>query len=446
MERFLTAPMLGAVLIAACAACATSPYEGSSAGSSARFSADADAASARADVGIFYNSLAPYGVWFWDADYGWAWTPSGLPPDWRPYTDGEWIFTDAGWCWQSDQVWGWAPFHYGRWSFRPARGWVWVPAAVWAPAWVAWRSGGGWVGWAPLPPQVGWRAGIGLETGGFDLDAGIEPYWWSFCDDAHFVGGRLRARIATLPRNVTLIRQTRSVTNLVIVDNRVVDSGLGVGGIERAMHKPVTRYRIVEMPGPGTRPQPPRGGVVRVYRPDVPDTRSQSPPERPSQAPSRPAAAAVVPGAIVPGAVRSGTVPPRNVPTATPQTPPPPPARDIPADIRRRQERERHDLGVRQQKQLRALEERHLRELAQPPTNASAQALREQHAAERRALEEQAARERELLGARHEAQQAQAARDAAAAAARGAAKGGKGRRAKGATPVDPSRPRDGSKR
>lgn len=32
-------------------------------------------------------------------------------------------------------------------------GWVWVPGVEWAPAWVSWRVGGGYIGWAPLPPH-----------------------------------------------------------------------------------------------------------------------------------------------------------------------------------------------------------------------------------------------------------------------------------------------------
>jgi hypothetical protein len=33
------------------------------------------------------------------------------------------------------------------------RGWGWVPGTMWGPAWVSWRSGGGYAGWAPLPPR-----------------------------------------------------------------------------------------------------------------------------------------------------------------------------------------------------------------------------------------------------------------------------------------------------
>ena len=107
-----------------------------------------------ADVSVFYEPLAPYGTWIALPEYGQVWIPHDVSPAWRPYTIGRWVYTDYGWTWVSDQAWGWAPFHYGRWTFVASYGWVWIPGTVWAPAWVVWRHSPGWVGWAPLPPQV----------------------------------------------------------------------------------------------------------------------------------------------------------------------------------------------------------------------------------------------------------------------------------------------------
>jgi hypothetical protein len=76
--------------------------------------------------------------------------------DFVPYTDGHWVYTDAGWLWVSDYSWGWAPFHYGTWVYVDT-GWAWVPGSVWGPAWVQWRYGGGYIGWAPVVP-VGYVA------------------------------------------------------------------------------------------------------------------------------------------------------------------------------------------------------------------------------------------------------------------------------------------------
>jgi hypothetical protein len=106
--------------------------------------------SARAD---FYEPLTPHGVWVEVGSYGRCWRPSHIVVDWRPYTDGYWVWTDCGWYWASDEPWAWACYHYGWWVNDPVYSWIWVPGIEWAPAWVSWRVGGGYCGWAPLAPH-----------------------------------------------------------------------------------------------------------------------------------------------------------------------------------------------------------------------------------------------------------------------------------------------------
>jgi hypothetical protein len=102
----------------------------------------------------FYDQLSPYGNWINYPGYGYVWSPNA-GPDFQPYaSNGNWIYTDAGWTWASNYNWGWAPFHYGRWFYENGYGWMWVPGSEWAPAWVSWRGGGDYYGWAPLGPTV----------------------------------------------------------------------------------------------------------------------------------------------------------------------------------------------------------------------------------------------------------------------------------------------------
>ncbi len=70
------------------------------------------------------------GTWDYEQPYGWAWSPSGVAPDWAPYRYGRWSWEDYyGWTWVSYDPWGWAPYHYGRWfNAGPARV-VLVPGA-----------------------------------------------------------------------------------------------------------------------------------------------------------------------------------------------------------------------------------------------------------------------------------------------------------------------------
>jgi hypothetical protein len=102
----------------------------------------------------FYDQLSPYGNWINYPGYGYVWSPNA-GPDFQPYaTNGNWIYTNAVWTWASNYNWGWAPFHYGRWFYENGYGWMWVPGNEWAPAWVSWRGGGDYYGWAPLGPGV----------------------------------------------------------------------------------------------------------------------------------------------------------------------------------------------------------------------------------------------------------------------------------------------------
>jgi hypothetical protein len=101
----------------------------------------------------FYEPLTPHGEWVVVGSYGRCWRPSRMVVGWRPYCNGSWQRTDDGWYWVSDEPWGWATYHYGRWDYSAEFGWYWVPRTVWAPAWVSWHSGGGYIGWAPLSPS-----------------------------------------------------------------------------------------------------------------------------------------------------------------------------------------------------------------------------------------------------------------------------------------------------
>lgn len=101
-------------------------------------------------VSAFYDALAPHGTWTQDASLGWIWSPSDS--GFSPYTDGRWVETEAGPTFLCDAPHGWATAHYGRWLFRDR--WHWVPDTRWGPAWVSWRVGGGFVGWAPLGPEA----------------------------------------------------------------------------------------------------------------------------------------------------------------------------------------------------------------------------------------------------------------------------------------------------
>ena len=256
--------VIGIVLVgcAAAIACVTYSYPPISHGSVAPTVAPA----AGSDE-PFYDDLAPYGRWINVSGPGWVWSPYNVQAGWRPYQVGHWVFTDYGWTWASDEEFGSVVYHYGRWHQDPRYGWLWVPGTEWGPAWVAWHEGGGYVGWAPLPWQVSFRAEVGLDWGGVNIS--IEPSRWCFVNARYLVDPGLRGRIEPSSRNVTLVRVTRNITNYTFVDNRIVNEGVRVEAIGRAVGHTIPRYRVAQADSPEVS----RGGKVRgeefvVFRPD----------------------------------------------------------------------------------------------------------------------------------------------------------------------------------
>ena len=83
----------------------------------------------------------------------------------------------------------------------PLVGWLWVPGTDWGPAWVSWQHGDGYVGWAPLPPAVGFELRVGIQLGGFNLSFGIAPRNYTFVEERRFLDPRIGGYIC--PRRAT---------------------------------------------------------------------------------------------------------------------------------------------------------------------------------------------------------------------------------------------------
>ncbi len=203
---------------------------------------NSDAAAGEAavtSVGVFHERLSPYGQWVASESYGEVWVPR-MGYGWRPYHTGHWAYTDQGWAWVAAESWGWATFHYGRWYRDPSYGWAWVPGTVWAPAWVAWRDGGGYLGWAALPPTVGFTVGVGLDMGGVE----IEPAYWAFVPEGAILAPNLSVVIVAPERNVFFYRGSANITRYTEVNGRIVNAGIGVDRIERITGRPVLRTDV----------------------------------------------------------------------------------------------------------------------------------------------------------------------------------------------------------
>src|SRR5579862_6369202 len=153
----------------------------------------------------FYDQLSPYGSWINYPGYGYVWMPNA-GPDFRPYsTNGNWIYTDAGWTWSSNYSWGWAPFHYGRWFYEGGYGWMWMPGNEWAPAWVSWRGSGDYYGWAPMEPRV--TVDVALSS------YNPPPNYWNFVPRQYIGNPGWHNYNVDVNRNVTIISNTTVINN-----------------------------------------------------------------------------------------------------------------------------------------------------------------------------------------------------------------------------------------
>ena len=204
--------------------------------------------SGRADVSVnfFYDNLNG-GNWYQVADYGYVWQPdAATSADWRPYTDGYWAYTDVGWTWVSYEDFGWATYHYGRWIRLEDYGWCWVPGYEWGPAWVSWRTGGNYVGWAPLPPEG--RGEIVYEsrpiTGHVDVEFGIGPAYYNFID-VRFIGEPvLRGHFYDYNQNVVYMNNTVNVTNITYNNSVVYNYGPDYAVLSKYSTRPIPRLKL----------------------------------------------------------------------------------------------------------------------------------------------------------------------------------------------------------
>jgi hypothetical protein len=217
------------------------------------------------DAGIrsvdqFYEPLSPYGQWVNYPGYGRAFVPARavVGAGFRPYSHGHWEYTEWGYTWVDHHPFGWATGHYGRWIYDGSYGWVWIPGTTWAPAWVTWRTGGGYVGWAPMPP--------GASFGGV---YSVYDTSWVFVPTGRFGAGYVGSYVVvgagyrncygvTSPYRSTSVYYGR--TYYAGPQRTYVENGGG-----RVIHRPI---RDVDADRPTSRP--PRGTTIARPRDNDP--------------------------------------------------------------------------------------------------------------------------------------------------------------------------------
>jgi hypothetical protein len=276
-------------------------------------------------VSEFYQPLAPYGRWVVVGSYGRCWIPAHVEVGWRPYANGYWQRTDAGWYWVSEEPWGWATYHYGRWDFHAEFGWIWVPHTQWAPAWVSWREGGGYVGWAPLRPSFALNVSVGTAV----REPAFESRAFVFVERRRMLEP-VRPH-TVIVNNTTIINKTVNITNVKVVNKTVINEGPHPEVIERESGKkvrvvPAHEFRRREEAAVAARQRNLATAAEKSVQPPARLETQPAPREtvlrRNAPVVEKPAAVGKPVVAEKPGAV----VTPPARPLATPARPAPPPA------------------------------------------------------------------------------------------------------------------------
>ncbi|MCX6163002.1 MAG: hypothetical protein NTV87_16915 [Ignavibacteriae bacterium] len=177
-----------------------------------------------------------------------AWKPSadlgvtlvaGETPVYVPYSNGQWVNTDAGWYFKAPTPVEETVSHYGRWVNSPTAGWMWLPGRVWAPAWVDWRQNDRYVSWAPLPPSVYLNNGVMsipvIDNSNYMIvnrQYFLEPSVYTYNNVYYDDGSRI------------LVSGFTGTDGIVIVNNSIFNRGPDVNIIQQIYGRPVELVKI----------------------------------------------------------------------------------------------------------------------------------------------------------------------------------------------------------
>ncbi len=220
---------------------------------------------------VFYNELSPFGDWIADPNHGYIWVPY-VDQNFHPYmSNGHWAMTNYGNTWVSYYDWGWAPFHYGRWFFNDMYGWSWVPGYEWGPAWVSWRNGGGYYGWAPLAPGYGFNVSLNI----------LPRNYWVFIPQRRFMARNFFRYRVPVYNVVNVYNNTTIINNTHVYNDRTYYTGPNRTDIQRATRRNVPVYQVSDTGRPGRASI--NNNTLVVYRPEVASGRSANANARPSR-------------------------------------------------------------------------------------------------------------------------------------------------------------------
>lgn len=230
---------------------------------------------ATVSIEVFFQNLAPHGVWVKDIRYHYVFCPK-VDTDWRPYTNGHWVYLkDYGWYFASDEPFAWAVYHYGRWFDDDRLGWCWVPGNAWAGAWVSWRQGDEYVGWAPLGPA---KDGFVIDV---DAEAAEPPKdRWVFVPAKQFLDLELNVTVVFGADEPDLFEVTTYVGPVVVENNIVVNNIINVTFIEQVTNQKVVMVNPQVVDRPEQVSVNVEAGVIAIFSPQMDPPKQDEAPQQ----------------------------------------------------------------------------------------------------------------------------------------------------------------------
>jgi hypothetical protein len=135
---------------------------------------------------------------------------------------------------------------------------------------VSWRTGGDYVGWAPLPPRRRY-AGAGEIVyegrpiyGQVDIEFDIGPAYYNFVDIRYIGAPVLRQHIYAPTQNVTYISRTVNVTNITYNNSVVYNYGPDYERMNAYSTRPIQRLTLQRQTDVDLQSAVQSGGVTKV--------------------------------------------------------------------------------------------------------------------------------------------------------------------------------------
>ena len=161
-------------------------------------------------------------------------------PVYVPYSNGSWIYTDAGWYFKAPTPQEEIVHHYGRWVLSPAVGWVWVPGRVWAPAWVDWRENDTYIAWTPFPP------GIYIVNNVIIAPPLIEDRY-VIIEKQYFTQPTLYKYMYKENKNKIMIKEWRRIEGVTVMNKTVINKGPDITVINKSSGVEMKPYKVVKV-------------------------------------------------------------------------------------------------------------------------------------------------------------------------------------------------------